>query len=250
MLTNQSIKRFGPFHALLFVMLASGYFLQVASAADSKSRDQKRTGKSETETLKAEDKDGLPVPANYTDYSGEQSPYLHSISAASKSRLNTLLGFYRTELKARKWLELPNSAVVEVKLASLTFENDKAERLVLKLVSNAAGGTDIKVIVKSEGAAKKDGILPPAGLARIYLGNATDVQVVFTVEQKKVTVKKQSVADKSMKGVPFVDVKPGKHAFTLSGKGIETVKDNVEVGPDETWGLIAGPGGAMPLQMY
>jgi hypothetical protein len=247
---DRSIKRFILFNALILALLASGLFTPVKAAGDSKSRGQKRTGKSETETLKAEDKEGIPVPANYTDYSSEKSRYRHSITAASPSSLKTLLEFYRTELKAEKWNELPGSAVVEEKKASLVLENGQKERLVLKLALNAAGGTDISAGVKSESAARKDGILPPTGMARIYLGNATDVQVVFTVDKKKFTVKKQSIADNSMKDAPFVDVKPGKHSYTLTGSGLAAVKDIIEAGSDETWGLIAGPGGAMPLQMY
>jgi hypothetical protein len=237
-------------HILVFVLFASSLFPTITAAVNPVEKIQKQTGNSVAETLKAEDKDGLPVPANYTDYSGESGPYLHSITLASPSSLKTVLGFYRNELKSRKWRELPGATGAGENKAALTFDNNQKDRLVLKLARNAAGGTDIKITVKSEGAAKKDGILPAPGMVRIYLGNATDGQVVFTIAQKKIAVKKHSTSENSMKDAPFIDVKPGKYPFTLSGTGPTPVKDSIEVGPDETWGLIAGPGGAMPLQMF
>lgn len=210
----------------------------------------KTPDKTTTQTLKAEDKDGLPVPANYTDYSGETSAYIHSVTANSPSPLKTVLEFYRKELKARKWRELPSAHPVTESQALLPFENDKKERLSVKLIRNADKTTGINVSVRSEGEAKAAGIVPPPGKARVYLGNMTDGPVVFILDQKKYDVKKQSTNDKSMKDAPFADLPPGKHSFTLTLSGQKPAKDTFEIGPDETWGLIAGPGGALPIRMY
>ena len=247
---NQKINRRILFWMLFSVLAASWSISTTIAGAKSGVPGNTPASKAGTETLKAEDKGGLPLPANYTDYSGEESPYLHKITAVSPSPLKTVLEFYRRELDSRKWRNLtgPTGAVVDK--AVLTFENAKKDRLVLKLTRNADGKTEISVAVKSEGAAKKDGILPLPGKARIYLGNMTDGQVVFDINQKKFIIKKQSVNDNSMKNAPFVDVPPGKYPFTLSMPDQAPVKDAIEVGPDETWGLIAGPGGALPLQMY
>jgi len=224
---------------LVFALQAATLFLPVAITAASGAQ-----------VLKAEDKDGLPVPANYTNYSGEKSAYMQSVSATTSAALKTVIDFYRRELKSRKWNELPGSAGIAEKKATLLFVDGKKDRLILKLIRNAEGGTDINAAVKLEGDARKDGVLPAPGKARIYLGNMTDAPVVITINQKKVTLKKQSTNDGSMKDAPFVEVPPGKHPYTLTMPGQAPMKDTIEVGADETWGLIAGPGGAMPLQMY
>ena len=206
--------------------------------------------KTTAQTLKAEDKDGLPVPANYTDYSGESSAYINSITANSPSPMKAVLEFYRKELKVRKWHELPAAPGNTGSKALLTFENDKKERLTVTLIQNADGKTGISLSVRKDGEAKAAGIVPPPGKARVYLGNMTDGPVVFVLDRKKYSVKKESTNDKSMKEAPFADLPPGKHAFTLTVSGQKPIKDTFEIGPDETWGLIAGPGGAMPIRMY
>ena len=240
------------FHVVVFTLLASNLnlFQPNTARAGSMGQDEKQDSQSVTGPLKAEDKDGIPVPDNYTDYSGEQTQYLHSVDVSSPSPLKTVAEFYRSELTSKKWNALPDSAGAAGNKTTLMFENSKKERLVVRLSRNDSGGTTIHAFVKSEGAARNDGILPPVGQTRIYLGNATDAQVTFSIDQKKITVKKESINDKSMKNAPFLDVKPGKYPFTLSITGQSTFKDSVNVGPDETWALIAGPGGAMPIQIY
>jgi hypothetical protein len=203
------------------------------------------------ETLKAEDKDGLPVPDNYTNFSSESSPYRQSVTATSPSALKAVLEFYRRELPAGKWQEVPGGAQVTDTQAILKFENKSDQaHLVLGLTRNADGGTDINLATKLEGAAKQADALPPSGQARIYLGNITDGQVVFTINQKEIKVGVQSPNPTSMKDIPFVDVAPGEYDFSLAIPGQTPVKDKIKVGPDETWALVAGPGGALPVEMY
>ena len=104
--------------------------------------------------------------------------------------------------------------------------------------------------MRSEAAAKAAGVLPPTGKARIYFGNINETPVTFNFDGKDVKVPVQSPGDTSMKDVPFVDVAQGRHAFTLTLPGQAPVKDEMTVGANETWALAAGPGGALPLQMY
>jgi hypothetical protein len=200
--------------------------------------------------LKAADKDGFPVPDNYTSYVGGKTAYMQSVDATTPADLKAVLAFYGRELKTRHWSESPGTAVNAGAKSLLVFENKKKEHLALKLTQNAKGGTDIRIIVKSKTAAAKDGILPLPGKARIYLGNMADKPAVFKILQKKFVLKMQSTSDQSMKDAPFVEVKPGVIPYTLTVDGQKPVSDKFEVGPDETWGLIAGPGGALPMQLY
>jgi hypothetical protein len=210
----------------------------------------KTADKTAAQTLKAEDKDGLPVPENYTDYSSESSAYLQSVTVNSPSPLKAVIEFYKKELKLLKWRALPIAPGNTARKALLTYENDQKETLAVNLVRNADGKTGISLIVRKDGEAKAAGIVPLPGKARVYLGNMTEGPVVFLLDKKKYNVKKESTSGKSMKDVPFADLAPGKQAFTLTLPGKPPVKDTFEIGPDETWGLIAGPGGAMPIRMH
>jgi len=221
-----------------------------AAGAAVKTTANDQADKPGAEALKAQDKDGFPVPDNYTNYAGEKSAYLQSVTATSPSTLKTVLAFYSRELKTRHWRELPGSSGVTDAKAHLLFENNKKEHLALELIRNSDGGTDIRLTVRSKAEAMKDGILPPPGKARIYLGNMTDGQAEFAFGPKKFMLKKESTNDGSMKNAPFIEVTPGSHPYTLTVAGQKPFKDKIEVGPDETWGLIAGPGGGLPIQMY
>ena len=246
----------GDFSLNFFAFEASDHseveisFTNSTAGASSDGSSSDSSGGSASGQLTAVDKDGLPVPSDYANYSGESSPYRRTATTTSPSALKLVLEFYRSELSARQWHELPSTVGATDTQATLLFENNEPSRLELKLTQNADGGTDISLIAKMEGGAKKDGILPPAGQARIYFGNITEGQVVFAINQKEIKVGVQDPSQTSMKGVPFIDVSPGEYDFTLTQPGEAPAKDKVAVGSDETWALVAGPGGALALQMY
>ena len=200
--------------------------------------------------LTAEDKDGLPVPADYTTYVSDSGPYRSGLTAVSPSALKAVLALYRTELVARKWSELPATVASTDAKAALMFQNPDLGKLELNLTQNADSGTDISLVIKSEAAAKAAGVLPPPGKARIYFGNVNDAAVTFNIDGKDIKVAVGNPSDSSMKNVPFIDLASGKHDFTLTMAGAAPVKDTITLGADETWALLAGPGGALPLQMY
>jgi hypothetical protein len=244
---NQKVNR-----SILFRMLLIALFVSMALTVPVLETRAGVPAKAAagSETLKAVDKDGLLLPANYVEYSGEKSAYLQKVTAISPTPLKTVLEFYRREMKSKEWLELPGASVTAEQKAALAFENTQKEKVILQLVRDADGRTGITLLIKSEKAAKADGVLPAAGKTRIYLGNMTEKQAVFTINQKKIAVKAESTSDKSMKNAPFVELAPGKYPFTLAVPGQAPVKDHIEVGANEIWGLIAGPGGALPMQMY
>ena len=250
MLKNQTIRSRILFWMLFLALAALLSISTLFAGAESGVLADDQAVNAGTETLKAKDEDGLPLPENYTEYSGEKSRYFRKMDAVSPSPLKAVLEFYLRELKAGKWRNTTGPASAVGNNASLTFDNAKGERLVLKLTRNTAGNTEISLVVKSEGTAKKDGVLPSPGKTRIYLGNTTDNQVVFTINRQKIVLKKESTSDNSMKDAPFLEVPPGKYPLTLDKPGQAAIKDTMEVGSDEIWGLIAAPGGALPLQMY
>jgi hypothetical protein len=219
----------------------------VDSGTSEASGDTPTSG--DTGELVAEDKDGLPVPNNYENFSDENSPYRRSIITGSPAPVKALFDFYTRELSDRGWKALPSTVGATDTEATQLYENSDGQ-LELRLTKNGSGGTDISLTVKMVAAAKKDEILPPAGQARIYFGNFSDGQVVFKINQKEIKVEVQGPGQTSMKGVPFVDVPPGEHTFTLTLAGQAPITDKIKVGADETWALAAGPGGALPLQMY
>ncbi len=219
----------------------------VADDTGETSTNSSDSGSAEDE-LTAEDKDGLPVPSNYTNYSSEGSPYARTVIVTVPANLTNVLDFYRRELPAQGWTEQADAAQVETSTAALTFSGDKGD-LSVKL-NQSADETEVKLALKDTAAAKEAGVLPPAGQARLYFGNITEAPVTFSINQQEIKVDPQDPSQSSMEGVPNLDLPPGKYQYTLTLPGQPAVTDEIEVGPNETWGLLAGPGGALPLQLY
>jgi hypothetical protein len=203
----------------------------------------------EPEELVAEDKDGLPVPSNYENFMDESTPFRRFINTNSPAPVKALAEFYSRELSTWGWTALPSTVSATDTEATQLFENPDG-RLELRLTKNAAAGTDISLLVKLEAAAKKAGVLPLSGQARLYFGNINEGPVTYTLNQQDIIVEPQDLSQESMEGVPSLDLPPGKYEFTLTIPGQAAMNDTIEVGADEAWGLIAGPGGAFPAQLY
>jgi hypothetical protein len=204
---------------------------------------------SATSVLEAEEKEGLPVPEDYNAYTGEQSPFRRGLTATSPSKLVDVLQFYRVELGARQWAELPATVAPTEEQADLMFTNPEEGTLSLKLTRNGEGGTDIALVIRDEVAAKEAGALPPAGKDRIYFANPNEAEVTFTIAGQEVTVPVDAPG-MSIADATFIDAAPGKIAFTLTQPGLDPAQDEIEVGEGEVWILVAGPFGAFPIQAY
>jgi hypothetical protein len=49
---------------------------------------------------------------------------------------------------------------------------------------------------------------------------------------------------------PTLDLPPGKYKYSIKPQGKPSQSDEVDLGADEIWGLMIGPGGVLALQAY
>ena len=84
-------------------------------------------------------------------------------------------------------------------------------------------------------------------LAAVF-GNVTDGEAEITVNRRTVRVG-PGVGAKKPDG-PMLDLAPGKYEVSFKTAGKPAQRETVTVGKDETWGVLIGPGGALPLQAY
>lgn len=199
--------------------------------------------------LTAEDKDGLPVPSDYTEYTGEQGPFRSGLTAVSPSALKAVLALYRAELTARRWAELPATVAPTDQKAALLFQDPQQGQLALNLSRNSAGGTHISLVIRDEAGARAAGALPPPGKARVYFANPGDAEVTFTIAGQEIKAPVDS-PDATMADAKYIDVSPGKLAFTLMQPGAGASQDELQLAAGDVWALVAGPGGVLPLQLY
>jgi catechol 2,3-dioxygenase-like lactoylglutathione lyase family enzyme len=215
---------------------ASGSFLKSAAA---------KNAPPSADDLKAEEAAGLPVPKARESVESEKSPMRRALKASVQLTLATTLDFYRRELGKRHWKE-NKGAVVAADHAELAFTSPDGPAM-LKL-GRMAGHTTVDLAVKDPAAAAKLGVLPKPGQAKVVFGNTLKSSVVITVQKKRIKLGAEVGAEKP--NGPKLDLPPGKYKFVVALPGKPAQTEDVDLAADETWGLIVGPGGLLPLHVY
>lgn len=196
--------------------------------------------------LEAEEMGGLPVPTLHTMSEGNKTPFRRTLTASVPAALSDVLGFYRRELGKRNWKEETQGAVVTAERVVLAFTSPEGAA-VLKL-GRKGKETTVSLGVRGQAAAAKAGILPKPGQAKLLFGNAMPSEAVITIEKQ--TVKIPPGAGTKGPDGPTLDIAPGKYKYSFKAGSMPGGSDEVEIGADETWGLLVGPGGVLALQMY
>ena len=176
---------------------------------------------------------------------GTKTPFRRELNANVPLSLADVLGFYRRELGKLNWKE-NKGAVIAADHAAITFTAPEGPAQ-LKL-GRKDGETTVKLTVKDPGAAEKAGILPKAGQVKIMFGNINAAEAAITFNNK--TIKVAASAGTKAPDGPALDVAPGKYKYSIKLPGRPAQSDEVEVGADEIWGLMVGPGGVLALQAY
>jgi len=230
---------------------ASGSGLVTAAAKSdggaTASQDNAGDRITSADKLEAEESGGLPVPTEHTMSAGDQSPFRHQLQASIPASLDAVLGFYRRELTKRGWKEDAQGASIKPDAASLPFTSPTGPS-VLKL-ARKDGETTVELAVRDKDAAAKAGLLPKAGQVKLLLGNTLPADATITINNQTVKIP-AGAGSKGPASGPQLELPPGTYKFSLKMPGKPAASDQIVVAADETWGLLIGPGGALPLQMY
>ena len=189
------------------------------------------------------EKDGLPLPNDYTYYASEGSEFGQNINIGSPSDLATLVEFFQTEMANYGWT-LDDSEQADAE-ATLRFSGPDG---TLVVAMQAGDETEIALTTRNPAAAEEAGILPPAGQSRIYLINFSEEELTVTIDGEVTTVE-AGAGMESPDDAPYFDLPPGTYEVTTEASS-GSVTDEVVVGPDETWGLLLDEAGALPVQVY
>ncbi len=219
---------------------ADGSGLRTAAA-----KVEKPSQPATAEDLEAEESGGLPVPKRHTLAVGDKTPFRRELNANVPLDLEAVLGFYRRELGKLNWKESPvrPATVDAVELAYVT--PDGPGKLTLGRKDNE---TVVKLSAKDPGAASRAGILPKAGQGKVLFGNILPTEGTVTFNNKPVNVA-AGAGTKEPDG-PSFDLPPGKYRYTIKPAGKPAQSEELDLGADETWGLMIGPGGVLALQAY
>jgi hypothetical protein len=196
----------------------------------------------EAAELEAEESGGLPVPKRHSMTVGTKTPFRRGVEASVPVDLASVLAFYRRELGKLNWKEEAKGTSVSADSAVVVFTTPEGAA-VLKL-ARKDGETSVNLTVKDPAAATKAGVLPKPGQAKVLFGNMLTSEAVIVIDKRTVKVG-AGVGVKSPDG-PTLDLPPGKYTYTVKGGD----RGELEIGADETWGVVIGPGGALALQAY
>jgi hypothetical protein len=198
-----------------------------------------------TEDLEVEETGGLPVPKNRTSSETDTTPLRRALTAETPLDLKSVLGFYRQELGKRGWKEEATGAAVADANATLNFTSPDGPA-VLKL-ERKDDATAISLVVSNQAKAARSGMMAKPGKVKAMFGNLLSAPVTFTINKQ--TVKVAPGVGANGPGGPTLELPPGKYKVSMKA-GQLTVSEDVEVGADEIWGFMAGPGGLMPMQIH
>ncbi|MEQ1651365.1 MAG: hypothetical protein ABL897_02645 [Hyphomicrobium sp.] len=196
--------------------------------------------------LEAAETNKLPVPKPNSSVGTLKSKFQYAALASLPASIETVVAFYRRELTKREWTEDTGAADIKADAATLKFTT-KEGPAILKLVRRNSE-INIELTVRQKALAEASGLMPKAGNVKIMFGNIEDTASEITFNGKKFKVKSGERAE-DPKG-PSIELPPGKYTFEVKSKGKPAQKDEATFGGDEIWGVLIGPGGGLPLQMY
>ena len=225
---------------------AEGSGLTAAAGAPSGPAAAKAPAPASAEDLEAEESGGLPVPKRHTMSEGTTTPFRHDLKASVPLALTDVLGFYRRELGKRNWKEDVKGAVVTADKAVVAYASPDGPA-VLKL-DRKDKEISVELVVKNPGAAEKAGVLPKPGRVKVLFGNINDKEAALTFNNK--TIKVAADAGTKAPDGPTLDLAPGKYKYSIKPPGKPAQSEELDLGADETWGLMIGPGGVLALQAY
>ena len=229
---------------------ADGPALKTASATPdapaSATEPVKISPPASADDLVAEESGGLPVPKRHTMSDGTKTTFRRDLKANVPLNLSDVLGFYRRELGKLNWKEESNGAVVTADNVAIMYTTADGPA-VLKL-GRKDGETSVSLVVKNPNEASKAGVLPKPGQVKILFGNINDAEAAITFNNKQIKIA-AGAGTKAPDG-PMLDVPPGKYKYSIKLPGKPLQNDEVVLGADEIWGLMVGPGGVLPLQVY
>jgi hypothetical protein len=225
---------------------AEGSGLKSAARSPSAKAAAPAPAPASAEDLVAEESGGLPLPKRHTMSEGTSTPFRHELKASVPLTLSDVLGFYRRELGKRNWKEEAKGAFTTTDKVVIAYTT--ADGPAVLTLERKDKEISVSLVTKNPGAAAKIGILPKPGQVKILFGNINEAASAITFNNKTIKVA-AGVGTKAPNG-PTLDLPPGKYKYSIKLPGKPVQNDDIEVGADETWGLMIGPGGVLALQAY
>ena len=189
---------------------------------------------------------GLPIPKPFIDKVATNAKFRVEAHATVSASMATVIAFYRRELGKLGWIEDAGLARTEPNKLVLVFHAPEGRAELA--VTNVREGTGSDLVLRKTAEAEKSGLLPNKGMATVVVGNAMDEPAAVTING---TTYKLGPGEGTGKPTgPKLNLAAGTYAATTVIGSKPAIEDRFTVGDGEIWGLLLGPNGNLPLQMY
>jgi hypothetical protein len=188
-----------------------------------------------------------PLPEGCSEAEEKRTPYRSVIRGTLKAELAQVVDFYRSALADSGWHEDSKAAKIEKAAAQMSFEQDG--NVLSVQLRFAADETQIALASRDSQRAQKDGVAPKPGKSRLMLGNASDSEIVITVDDKDHKLAAGVGGENPAEAIKL-DIEPGKHTITTKVPGEKPETEQIDAKADTTWGVIGFPGGAFVQRIY
>lgn len=201
--------------------------------------------------LPADSYDGLPVPQGHDGFQAEGSRFRKQSQTTVTADLNDVVSFYRLQLNSGawgKWNESAGDAKIETGHATLAFAGPDGELSVQ--LDGQGNQTAITLIVRDTQAAKRAGLFPAPGKARLIIANMLEKTGVIKINAREYKINAGAGAEDPKTGLNW-EVAPGNYSFEVSPPGQPKESEKLSLKVGEIWGVIIDPsGGLMVNQVY
>ena len=201
--------------------------------------------------LAADAWDGLPIPEGHEGMQSEGSRFRKQANTKVDAELSRVVDFYRRELPSGAWGEWKENAAdakVEEQSARLAFSGPTGNLIVQ--LDGEDETVAVTLVLRDAQAAKAAGLLPASGKSRLLVGNATEQAAVITINKQEYKVTAGAGAQDPKTGLNW-EVAPGNYTVEMKPPGKSVQSEKLQLGPDETWGVIIGETGSyLAVQLY
>lgn len=186
--------------------------------------------------LAASEEYRYPLPVGSEEVSSESGPYRTVIRGWHSADLGTMTDFYRVELTDVGWEEEATATKTAETTANMSFHQDEAVlRVELRRTDDQ---THFTLAGRDEAAAKKDGVVPEDGKAKILLANSTDAEIVIMIDDTEHKIA-AGLGGRDPADAKKIDLAPGKHKVVIKVPGEKPQSEEVEIKAGTAWAFVA-----------
>lgn len=191
----------------------------------------------------------LLLPDDAGNVHSEGTRYRKSTHAEVNLELPAVASFYRKELAAQQWKEDEPARVGQAGVQETLSFRSPAGKMAVKL-QREGQRTVIDVTSLDEANARRDGVLPEAGKARLVMANGHSRNVVITIGKQDYPLRAGQGAQDPKTALNY-SIAPAKYVVTIKIPGEAPQTETLDIAAGTAWGVIALPtGGYMASQLY